>query len=548
LEVQTSDKLGWFISRDPSSAASEEVEIQTLTDLIQEVTTTELIRDHSSGNTLYKILPPSIRSFIRPLSIVKKWATSLIVEPGIGIARRQARMKFFLNCIELCRPAPNAKTPGVTSFVEAALTAALLSPASRAFQRAWFGLAQDRGCAVDSLESFLFVPSTRERVSGLRTDVGWVLERMMEVLCLPDTFESETADKPAPLINFSKRRYLCELAAGTPTKIQQEGYQRLSNMHDVVARLTIDLRSVLPEAVRENGPAWAQTQRKLPRPFQKLVVLQQERLKRDKHMRDRMLKEYKADQQRNREREQMLENATPRKAPVQFSSPVSKAQRSKRTMSSAFLRVMRPLSTAFLLSEPSHPSGHRSTTPLDFPETSPAMVISIVGAKLAMYMNLERPHTFQLDTEESHAYLFQATSKAEMNQWLSQISKVAQTAASKRLTFISDLKPQASEHALQRPRTITRHPVAVFGVGLEFLLKRENGEDVPPDTIPSVLEKCFAEVERKGLQEVGICEFHQCLISLEDANGDRVDRVGGQTSVTNGLKEGFDSGKKGFRV
>ncbi len=47
----------------------------------------------------------------------------------------------------------------------------------------------------------------------------------------------------------------------------------------------------------------------------------------------------------------------------------------------------------------------------------------------------------------------------------------------------------------------------MFGVNLDFLLKREHGsEEIPPDTIPMILDRCLAEVERRGLQEVGICE------------------------------------------
>jgi hypothetical protein len=48
----------------------------------------------------------------------------------------------------------------------------------------------------------------------------------------------------------------------------------------------------------------------------------------------------------------------------------------------------------------------------------------------------------------------------------------------------------------------------VFGVNLEFLLKREFGtEDIPTGAIPLVIEKCIDEVEKRGLQEVGICEY-----------------------------------------
>ena len=61
----------------------------------------------------------------------------------------------------------------------------------------------------------------------------------------------------------------------------------------------------------------------------------------------------------------------------------------------------------------------------------------------------------------------------------------------------------------------------VFGVDLDFLLRREavDGE-VPPGTIPSVLERLINEVEQRGLTEVGICAsllFFRDLWRLADA-------------------------------
>lgn len=52
---------------------------------------------------------------------------------------------------------------------------------------------------------------------------------------------------------------------------------------------------------------------------------------------------------------------------------------------------------------------------------------------------------------------------------------------------------------------------AVFGVDLEFLLRRETGnKTIPPGTIPLILDQCLSEIESRGLTEVGICEY-KCL-------------------------------------
>jgi hypothetical protein len=54
--------------------------------------------------------------------------------------------------------------------------------------------------------------------------------------------------------------------------------------------------------------------------------------------------------------------------------------------------------------------------------------------------------------------------------------------------------------------------LAVFGVELNFLLKREaaNG-DVLPGAIPFMIERCLHEIESRGLTEVGICAFHSIM-------------------------------------
>jgi len=79
------------------------------------------------------------------------------------------------------------------------------------------------------------------------------------------------------------------------------------------------------------------------------------------------------------------------------------------------------------------------------------------------------------------------------------------------------------DHLTARGTTSSRHPVAIFGVSLPFLLKREAGSDeIPRGAIPSVITKCLAEIEKRGLQEVGIY------------------RIAGQSSVTTSLRNAFD--------
>lgn len=183
---------------------------------IMEIEPTSLISD-LSGDSLYRLLPPGIRSLIRAYNILRKWAIHTIVSPQLSIQARQARMDMFLKAIEVCRvrsvdatsssSANLAEQPCVRSFVEAVLTSAILSPESRLFHRAWQAVASSRGGSVESLASLL---STRtvdveDEKERLTVDPSWLIERMIEVISLPDVLES-SVETPLSLVNFDKRR------------------------------------------------------------------------------------------------------------------------------------------------------------------------------------------------------------------------------------------------------------------------------------------------------------------------------------------------------
>jgi hypothetical protein len=84
----------------------------------------------------------------------------------------------------------------------------VLSIESRAHQRAWQGLAVTRGVQCDSLGSLLAKPvvQTVDSQEPLTVDIGWLMERMLEIMTTPDTVESLSEEMPQMLINYSKRR------------------------------------------------------------------------------------------------------------------------------------------------------------------------------------------------------------------------------------------------------------------------------------------------------------------------------------------------------
>jgi hypothetical protein len=156
----------------------------------------------------YRLLPTSLRTCIRAHEMVRKWILSKIIERGLGIAVRQARMEKVLQALELSRSigtsATSPQQPAVRSFVEVVLTAVVLSAGSRAHSRAWMEVAVARNCSLDSAVTILgdTLPVTPRRAKPLTTDLGWLFERILEAASMPNAVE----ENGKPMINIDKRR------------------------------------------------------------------------------------------------------------------------------------------------------------------------------------------------------------------------------------------------------------------------------------------------------------------------------------------------------
>ncbi|KAJ7085330.1 rho GTPase activating protein 22 [Mycena crocata] len=538
LEVQTVDRIGWFLSFAPSE---ETVEIQNMYSYLQDIEPSPLISD-LGHDSLYRLLPPGIRSCIRAYVILRKWTISQLVAPRLGLRARQSRMELILRAIEVTRlrnlptyatsPQSIVDFPCPRSFVEAVLTSAVLSVESRMHIRPWQNIAMSRGSQCDSIASLLSQPSTQSVASSreLTLDVGWFLERMLEILAAPDIMESLIQQEGHSLINFDKRRHLCNLIVSVRKgsyreDVTRRAFERLNNIEKEVWLLQFDHRGIKEEAQREgtlgpgSSPAAA---RRAVRPFQKTIAVQVEKNRRDRTLRTRLHKERVQEQTKNEKREDLLNKAM-RKQPA---TPQPKHQRGKKSMS-AFLHFMRPISSAFG-NESVHPPGvKRTAEELDFtPSGKPSLVVSLVEARVAQFINNDRSFIFQLDTEDGGHYLLQAVNKREMSKWVDTINRVTQTAAKRRLTYLGNPKPQLADHLHDGTVAVSRDPLAVFGVDLNFLLRRELGtDDVPPGTIPSIIERCLSEIEARGLTEVGIY------------------RLAGAASAITAFKEAFNRGE-----
>lgn len=175
--------------------------------------TTSLV---SSGgqDSLYSLLPASIRSCIRAFAVIRKWFISKIAFPKLGIRPRQSRIERLLQAVEISRirnsdsgsSIPISEKPCVRSFVEAVLTSALLSPESRLYARAWQNVANARRTTADSFSALLDSSNAQTSTGdSLLVDVGWLFERILEVIVMPNVVASP-AEEGQGLVNFEKRR------------------------------------------------------------------------------------------------------------------------------------------------------------------------------------------------------------------------------------------------------------------------------------------------------------------------------------------------------
>ena len=225
-----------------------------------------------------------------------------------------------------------------------------------------------------------------------------------------------------------------------------------------MSQIKFDLRAIREDVHREASQIHAGHQpKRSQRPFQKLLAAQQEKNKRDRNLRERLEKERKQEQYRIDKREEYLSKA------MNTRRQYTPQHRMKKSGSSTFFQqLMRPISSAFALDHVDVNAPRRTAAELDFtPTGKPALVLSVVDARISHSIHNERSYTFQLSTEDGGHYLLQAATKAEMTKWINTIDHVSKTAAKRRLTYIGNSpKPKLSDHIHDRPTTASRDPTA----------------------------------------------------------------------------------------
>ncbi|KAG8910322.1 rho GTPase-activating protein, partial [Tulasnella sp. 408] len=267
LETQTTDRTGWFSFRDVSSQDDGAV-IQDLYIHIQNVEPSPLITSGSQHEHLYRLLSPSLRSVIRAHNSLRDWFIFKLANPAIPYSTRLKRMELIIRAVEVCRNRAqdtdqsseefDPDQPLVRSFIEAVLVSAILSPESRAYARAWHDVAGNRNTSVEDLASLVSIPTIpTKKGASLTIDPAWIMERMLEIITLPDVIEREESQS---LINLEKRRFLHNLVVNTAglaprtnraSEAERQDMERLGAMGREARQGTYDYRSVREAAQRE---------------------------------------------------------------------------------------------------------------------------------------------------------------------------------------------------------------------------------------------------------------------------------------------------------
>ncbi|SPO35455.1 related to BEM2 - GTPase-activating protein [Pseudozyma flocculosa] len=540
FERQALQPTGWYAARhSDSQPGDDDKPINSMYSLLDVLRT-----PGSSGRepTLQQRLPAAVRDALAAQSLLRGWVAIHIIERGLGVEKRQARLEKLLDAVWICRARMARLRAGddcgggsgitlsqessmpfreatIGSFIESAILGSLTSSESRIFLRAWQGVALGRSGTGDSLADLFpldVTPPMRVASSGASTpDVGWILGCLAEAATRASA-PSDAAD--VGLIDFEQRRTVWSLIEGavrvrppcnSPALIDLAG-ARLKAMQTALSHVTWDRRAFREDAAREASQATPISphanirQSSSGKALAGLSRQQQEKMRRDRSALASLeatlatgpsissrLSSMPAsgDRSSGRASSPIVVGAFSGVAGTAAPNAAAPAAADKTTirarrMTALFGRAVRPL-----ISDKSDPQPVRTVDELMrlTPTQKPSLVAGLGGAQLAPWNNSQRPFVLHLTSEEGAKYLLQAPSQAEMSQWYTQISRIAK------------------ERAPRRPTEARKGFAGKSGAQID----REGS------AVPMAVEKMFAEIEARGLREQGIYRISGAKSAIE---------------------------------
>ncbi|KAG0643155.1 hypothetical protein HOY80DRAFT_1097578 [Tuber brumale] len=509
FETQSSESLGFFV---PKVALLSHDDDEVLQDIFF------VLRNVRRGNlavTLLETLPRPLRELCNLRSDITGWVLAQIVDHQLNADRRAHRIATLLRCLAISRKRMSGMdlyedTRGgarqqVPSFVASAIAAALIRPESRVFGYAWMmGVRMTAGAVtqIETLEQVIV-----EEPEGIRSSkpltpcVGWVIERLLEIICYVPNMVVENNR----LINFDKRRYVYNFVNNfTHVGSEKSADEHLSVCTGVslsYPRLP-EMRTLRELAAKENHPV-RQSRIKV---FYKLLHHEQEKLRRDAKQRDAI----------ERQQRQQL-RAEHRRQPTAPNLQAADKRSNKRLGVNSIFRAVRPISMALTGWTPPQ-SSTRTVAPTDLPALKaiehgkkPSSTIDLASvASVSCPKTTRDRHIWKVRTDQGVSYLFQALSEKDLEGWLRTIASIRGINATDTTESIDGLTVMSQN----------RVPQPVFGVSLDDLCMRDHVK------VPIVVEALLSEIETRGIDEVGIY------------------RVPGSLSSINALKNALDSGEE----
>ncbi|KAK6543867.1 rho GTPase-activating protein [Orbilia ellipsospora] len=515
LEMQSTELHGFLVSKATSQAFEDEDLIQNVFLILKNIPRVD------ANETVFHGLPPAIRALAHLQTDVTNMIISMVADIRINADERSQRIYSLLRCIAICQrrmsslDVENASAAGsrqsVPSFVGNAIAMALCSPESRLFAHAW-GLAGElstgRNSDLDTLQNVIPLLNEETKSSGPMTVCpSWLLDRMLEIICNVPNMLIENSR----LINFDKRRYVFNLVSNffdvdpNSPNIGSSNDDMLSNTsHDrqTPSRLgrPPDRKQLKEFAFREN----AATRSNRTKVFSRLVQKEHDKRKRDSKYRESVDKQHRG----------QLKASQKVKASSMRMDPVSEKKSGRRLAVNTLFKAVRPISMA-ISSTWTPPTASRVVPPADLPvlhsssiRTKPAIVIDLHRLTGVHSSPSFRPrHIWKVKTDDGLSFLLQATGAEDTQTWLHAIEAVSGE------TVNTD-GDEAMEGGASAPSVVV---APSFGVSLEKLYHRDGLK------VPYVVDMMLGEVERRGLDEVGIY------------------RVPGATSSIGALKAALDS-------
>lgn len=223
-------------------------------------------------------------------------------------------------------------------------------------------------------------------------------------------------------------------------------------MQREIADSFYEIRVLKEEAYKENtqtSPVHA-APRKATRPFQRTVLEQLEKNKRDKYARERLQKELKAERLISERRDDNINKAMFPKG--------QHGQRKKSRSMSGFFTMLRPISAAWSSEKiQDKMMKPRTLQELDFePAGKPSSVLSLANAQVQEFVNKQRSFVMRLRTEDGGLYYLQALEQSDATRWLTLLQETSTNYARRRLTYQGKSDP--TEVGAPSWNANTKHP------------------------------------------------------------------------------------------